>query len=308
MANNLYDIIVIGAGASGMTAALYALRNGKNVLIIEKEQIGGQIANSPRVENFPSIKEISGLDYSDNLFAQITDLGAELELDTVEEIKKDEDGFFTIHCIFADYRAKAVIIAAGVKHRHTGVEGEEDLIGHGISYCALCDGAFFAGEDIALIGDANTALQYALLLSNTCNSVAVFTLFGKFFAEDYLVKALLANEKIKVYHNYEVKEFGSENGELSYLLFNNKTTNEPFKYDTKGVFIAIGQIPDNNRFKNVVDLDKAGYIIADETCTTKTPGLFVAGDCRTKKVRQLTTACCDGAVAATAASTYIDTL
>ena len=304
----MVDIIVIGAGASGMTAALYALRNGKSVLVLEQETVGGQIANSPRVENFPSIKEISGSDFSDKLFEQITNLGADFELEKVEKVTKDEDGFFTVTTEYGDRRSKAVIIAVGVKHRHTGVAGEEELIGNGVSYCALCDGAFYTGEDIALIGDANTALQYALLLANKCNSVTVFTLFDKFFAENYLVKALKERENIKYYHNRELQAFESENGSLTGLVFKNKDDGSIINFKTKGVFIVIGQVPDNKKFENVVDLDRAGYIISDETCTTKTPGLFVAGDCRTKKIRQLTTACGDGAVAATAASTYVDTL
>ena len=294
--SDIKDIIVIGAGASGMTAALYALRNGKSVLVLEQETVGGQIANSPRVENFPSIKEISGSDFSDKLFEQITNLGADFELEKVEKVEKDSDGLFTVKTDYATRKAKAVILAVGVKHRHTGVAGEEDLIGNGISYCALCDGAFYKGEDIALIGDANTALQYALLLSNGCKSVTVFTLFDKFFAENYLVKALKAKDNITTYHDHMLTEFESENGALTGLKFMNKKDGSTVEFKT------------NKMFENVVDLDKQGYIVSDETCTTKTPGLFVAGDCRTKKIRQLTTACSDGAVAATAACTYIDTL
>ena len=306
--SDIKDIIVIGAGASGMTAALYALRNGKSVLVLEQETVGGQISNSPRVENFPSIKEISGSDFSDKLFEQITNLGADFELEMVDKVEKDEDGLFTVTTDYAQRKARAVILAVGVKHRHTGVAGEEELIGNGISYCALCDGAFYKGEDIALIGDANTALQYALLLSNGCKSVTVFTLFDRFFAENYLVKALNARNNIKTYHDHMLTEFESENGSLTGLKFMNKKDGSTVEFKTKGVFIAIGQVPDNKMFENVVELDKQGYILSDETCTTKTPGLFVAGDCRTKKIRQLTTACSDGAVAATAACTYIDTL
>lgn len=300
------DIIIIGAGAAGMTAALYALRNGKSVLLLEQEQFGGQISNSPRVENYPSVKQISGSDFSDCLFEQITALGAQVELEKVLKAEKT-DGVFHVTTEYGEYESKALIIATGVKHRHTGIEGEEALIGKGVSYCALCDGAFYAGEEVALIGDANTALQYALMLSNICKKVTVLTLFDKFFAEQYLVKALYTRSNIEIYHEMALQRFLSENGSLKGLIFRKKDGTE-FTFMTNSVFIAIGQIPDNQMFINLVDLDKAGYIASDETCVTKTAGVFVAGDCRTKKIRQLTTATADGAVAATAACSYIDTL
>lgn len=301
-----YDVIVIGAGAAGMTAALYALRNGKTVLVLERESFGGQISNSPRVENFPSIKQISGSEFSDNLFNQIIDLGAEFELETVENIEKVGEGDFLVKTDYATHEGRSVIIAAGVKHRHFGLPREEELIGKGISFCALCDGAFYAGEEVVLVGDANTALQYALLLSNSCKKVKVMTLFDKFFADGALVKALRERENIEVTHEVSLVEFIADD-ELKGLVFKRKD-GSTFNVETRALFVAIGQVPDNKVFANVVNLDKFGYIIADETCSTKTPGIYVAGDCRTKKVRQLTTACNDGAIAATNASIYIDTL
>ena len=196
----MIDIIVIGGGAAGMTAALYALRSGKSVLVLEKENFGGQIANSPRVENFPSIKEISGVDLSSNMFDQITSLGAEFELEDALEIKKVDD-HFVVKTDYNEYLAKAVIIASGVHHRKIGVSGEDDLVGKGVSYCAVCDGAFYKDQDVVLIGDANTALQYALLLSNYCKSVHICTLFDHFFGEDILVKRIYERDNIKVTHN-----------------------------------------------------------------------------------------------------------
>ena len=298
------DVLIIGAGAAGMTAALYCLRNGKSVTILEEETVGGQIASSPRVENFPSVKEISGLDLANNLFEQITDLGADFELEKVLKIEKNGD-IFTVTTDYGSHEGRAVIIATGLKHKHLGFENEEKLTGHGISYCAICDGAFYTGQEVALVGDGNTALQYALLLSNYCKKVYVYTLFDKFFGDEALVRALRNRENIEVRPNTSL---------FSYV---GTDTLEGFKYRKDGVeythninalFVAIGQVPDNKKFANLAELDKDGYFIADETCLTKTPGLFVAGDCRTKKIRQVTTAAADGACAAMGASAYIDTL
>lgn len=296
------DVIVIGAGAAGMTAALYALRNGKSVLILEEETVGGQIATSPRVENFPTIKASSGQDIANGLFEQITDLGAEFELEKVLKVEKDGDTF-KVTTDYGRHEAKAVIIATGVKHKHLGFAGEEELTGNGISYCAICDGAFYAGQEVALVGDGNTALQYALLLSNYCTKVYVFTLFDKFFGDASLVKALRAKENIIVKPNTMITGYLGET-ELEGFVY--KENGEEKKHYTKALFVAIGQVPDNKRFENLADLDKDGYFASDERCLTKTEGLFVAGDCRAKKVRQLTTACCDGACAAMAASEFID--
>lgn len=298
------DIIVIGAGTAGMTAALNALRNGKSVLVLEQETVGGQISFSPRVENFPTIKEISGAELSDRLFEQITYQGADFELEKVLKIEKN-DGVFTVRGEYNDYQSKCVIIATGVKPRQIGVDGENELIGHGVSYCALCDGAFYKGEEVALIGDANTALQYALFLTNYCKKVHVCTLFDKFFADAAHVKNLMTKDNVQIYHNLSLQQFVQKDGELTGLVFQNTADKSLFPLDVKAAFIAIGQIPDNKKFANVVELDKQGYIVADDDCKTGTEGLFVAGDCRTKQVRQLVTAAADGAVAANNASLYL---
>ena len=299
------DIIIIGAGAAGMTAALYALRNGKRVTIIERNNIGGQIAESPRVENFPTIEVISGSELADKLFEQITKLGVDFVFGDVKSVEK-QDGKFVVTTEYDKLESKAVIIAAGVEHRKLNLKNEENLIGHGISYCALCDGAFYAGEDVVLVGDANTALQYALLLSSYCKSVHVVTLFDKFFGDQTLIDALKKKENIKVTHEAKLVELVGEN-ELEGLVFQ-RSDGQKLEVKTKALFVAIGQVPNNNIYKALVELSPEGYIIADENLKTKTPGLFVAGDCRTKKVRQLTTACSDGAIAATNASTYLQSL
>lgn len=300
----LYDVIIVGGGMAGMTAGLYAKRNNKSVLIIEKESFGGQIANSPRVENFPTIQSISGLDLSDKMFSQITEYGVDFELDKVVEVKK-ENGIFTVKTEYAKFTSKTVIIAGGVKHKTLRLEGEEELVGKGISYCAVCDGPFYKGEEVVLVGDGNTALQYALLLSEYCSKVKVCTWFDKFFGDENHVIALRKKENVEVIHNVATTGFETKDGYLSGVIFENRENGESVTIPAKGLFVAIGQIPDNGVFAPLVDLDKFGYIVSDENCLTKTDGLFVAGDCRTKKVRQLTTAASDGAISALNACNYI---
>lgn len=303
---NTYDVIIIGGGAAGMTAALYSLRSGKKVLLLERETIGGQISKSPRVENFPSIKEISGIEFSDKMFDQIMDLGCEFELEDVTKVEK-ENNKFIVTTNYSSYEALSVIIATGLEHRKINIENEDELIGKGVSYCAVCDGAFYKDEDVCLIGDGNTALQYGLLLSNYCKKVYICTLFDKFFGDDLLVKKLKSRENIEIIHNVSLKQFKA-NDELEGLVFENTKDSSTLELSVKGCFIAIGQIPKNDIFKNLADLDQFGYLLVNESLETKTPGLFVAGDCRVKKVRQLTTAVADGAMASVGAVSYIDKL
>ena len=303
----MYDIIIIGAGAAGMTSALYALRNGKKVLVLEGESLGGQIATSPRLENFPSIKEISGEAFADNLYEQIDALGAEVEIEKAVRIEKKAEGDFLVHTEYGQYEGRSVIIAAGVKHKHLKTKhGREDLVGKGVYYCAVCDGPFYKGQEVALVGDANTALQYALLLSGYCKKVYMYTLFDKFFGDANLVKAVRAKENIEVRPDTSVVDFIGEE-ELKAIEYTDKDGNL-CRQEIPAVFVAIGQVPDNGAFANVADLDEAGYIVADENCKTRTPGVFVAGDCRTKAVRQVSTAVSDGAIAATNASLYLESL
>lgn len=301
-----FDIIVIGAGPAGMTAALNCLRAGKSVLVLEGETFGGQAALSPRVENFPSYQRIEGAALMDKLFEQITEWGAQIELECASKLEKDGDTF-TVTTDYNTYQCTSIILATGVKPRHMGVEREDELVGHGVSYCALCDGAFYAGEDVAVIGDANTALQYALLLSGYCKHVHICALFDKLFADKALVDMTLARENVSVTHNISLKKFIADE-ELSGLLFENTKTKEEFKLECKCAFICIGQLPNNKAFSNLVELNDAGYIVADESCTTSCEGIFVAGDCRTKHVRQLVTATSDGAISAFAACRYVDSV
>ncbi|MBR0294973.1 MAG: FAD-dependent oxidoreductase [Bacilli bacterium] len=298
-----YDVVVIGGGPAGMSAALNLKRMGKSVIILEKEAFGGQIATSPRVENIPGFKEISGLDYSNLFFEQLMDLEVEFELEEVLEVKKDGD-LFHIKTNYSEYESKAVVIAAGVTHRHMGVAREEELVGKGVSYCAVCDGAFFKDKDVAVIGDANSALQYALNLTNYCNKVYLCMLFDRFFADNILVNRVLKNEKIIITKEIALQEFLGED-ELTGLRFENTKTHEEVIFNVSGVFIAIGQVPHNDLYKNLVDLDK-GYIVVNEFMKTKTKGLYAVGDCTKKAYRQVCTAVNDGLIAAISISNEIE--
>lgn len=301
-----FDIIVIGAGPAGMTAALNCLRAGKTVLILESDSFGGQIAYSPRVENFPTYQKIAGAELMDKLYEQITEWGAQIELEKAESIVKN-DKSFTLTTDYNTYECKSIILATGVKPRKIGVEREDELVGSGVSYCALCDGAFYTGEDVVVIGDANTALQYSLVLSGYCKSVHICTLFDKFFGDKALLNLVLARPNVKYTHNLSLKEFIGKD-ELEALRFENTVTHEQVVVNAKCAFICIGQVPNNKAFENLVQLDRAGYIVADENCTTSCEGIFVAGDCRTKKIRQLVTAASDGSIAAFNACNYVDAL
>lgn len=302
-----YDVIVVGAGVAGMTAALNCRRAEKSVLVLEKECVGGQIALSPKVENYPTKMQISGSDLADEIFAQITEWGAEFDLDDVEKITRLDDGSFEVKCGYNTYQALSIIVATGVHHRPIGVDREEELVGKGVSYCALCDGAFYADEDVVVIGDANTALQYSNLLAGYCKSVHICTLFDKFFGDKALLQSVLSKPNVTYTHNLALKEFvGSP--ELTGLVFENTKTKDKVSFECKAAFICIGQIPHNDCVKGLVDMDKNGYIISDENCATSCPGVYVAGDCRTKSVRQIVTAIADGGVAGFNCCQYLDTL
>ena len=301
----MLDLIAIGGGVSGMTSALYALRNGKKVLLIEGESIGGQIAQSPRVENYPTHKEISGSKLSEDLFEQISALGVEFEFDNIERVEKSGD-VFIVRGEFDTYQAKALIIANGVKHRKLRLPNEEQLVGHGVYYCAICDGPFYEGKDVTLIGDGNTALQYALLLSNICSKVNLVIMFDRFFGDDNLVKAVEKRKNIEIIKNAKTIELIGDS-ELESIKFENMDKST-FEISGTPLFVAIGQIPDNKKFENLADLDVEGYFNSDESTCTRTAGLFVAGDTRKKSVRQVATAIGDGAVAGTQACNYLNSL
>ena len=301
----MFDTIIIGCGPSGMTAALYLLRANKSVLLLEKEGIGGQIAESPRLENYPSIPSISGSEFADKLFSQIQDLGAEFEFAEALEIQK-EGNTYIVKTDGDVYSARSVILANGCKHRKLGLEREEELTGHGISYCATCDGAFYRDQNVVVIGDANSALQYAIALSEICKHVQIMTLFDRYFADPILVKRVQENPKISAEHEWSAIRFEG-NKDLTGVTFQNTKTKETQTIPCQGCFIAIGQIPHNDAYASFVDLNR-GFIVTDENMATKTPGLFACGDTRVKKVRQVATAIGDGANAAMNCLAYLSSL
>lgn len=299
----MYDIIIIGAGCAGMTAAVYASRAGKKVLLLEAESFGGQIASSPRVENFPSIRQISGAEFASNLYEQAEALGVQPELEKVTGIRTQgsqkivvtEDG---------EYECGAVIIATGVHPRVLGIEGEEDFIGNGISFCAVCDGAFFKDSDVAVVGGGNTALQDTLYLSQICRSVLLIHRRDEFRGEAEMVAAVRKKENVKLVLSSVVDGIAGKDC-VEGISVKDLGNDEKTEFSVSAIFIAIGQKPDNEAFREIVQLDENGFIVAGEDCKTSTSGIFVAGDCRTKEVRQLTTAASDGAVAALAACGYL---
>ena len=286
-----------------MTAAIYGQRAGKRTVIIEAMNYGGQITSSPNVENYPGIASVSGAEFSMNLLDQAMKLGAETELEQVTGIR-EEDGIKVIETEGKEYPCRTVIIATGVTHRHLGLEKEDKLVGAGVSYCATCDGAFFKGRDVAVIGGGNTALQDAEFLSNYCNKVYLVHRRDEFRGEAGLVEPLKRKENVEFVLSATVKELVGEHV-VEGLVLNNKKTGEDFQISVSGVFAAIGQVPENQAFAGLVRLDESGFVEASEDCVTSCEGIVAAGDCRTKEVRQLTTAAADGAVAALAACKYI---
>ncbi len=289
-----------------MTAALYALRAGKSVLVIEKSSFGGQITWSPKVENFPGIPSISGAELGDKFTAQAIEQGAELELDEVVSVELDGDIKRVRTDFGAVFEAKALIIASGARPRTLGVPGEEELMGAGVCFCAVCDGAFYKGREVAVTGGGNSALQDAMLLSDTCSKVYIIHRRDTFRGEARLVEALRAKDNVEFVLGSSITALLGQDELCGVRIADGEGTEREIAVD--GLFVAIGHAPDNGIFSSLIDLDAGGYADSDESCTTKTPGVFVAGDCRKKSVRQLTTAAADGSSAALAACRYIDEL
>ena len=300
----MYDIIIIGAGPAGLTAALYARRADKSVIVLERGTFGGQITYSPNIENYPGYEKISGNELAEKLVGQAIAMGAEIEMAEVTAINC-KDGVFYVATDECEYMSHAVIIATGSKHRHLGLDREEELTGNGISYCAVCDGAFYNGKTVAVIGGGNSALVEAIMLSDGCRKVYVVQNLEYLTGEEKLISVLKERKNVEFIFGSLVDDLHGDN-ELEGIIIRNEATGEKQRLDVDGMFVAIGQIPENEIFKEFAELDERGYVDSDENCTTKTPGLFVAGDCRKKQIRQITTACGDGAVAALAACRYID--
>jgi len=301
----MFDIIIIGSGCAGMTAAVYAVRAGKKVLLLESENFGGQIVYSPRVENFPSIKNMSGSQFASDLYDQAVDLGAEPELTKVLNVI-DKGLTKTVVTEDGEYDCLSVIVATGVRHRHLDVINEDQYVGRGISYCAICDGVFFKNKNVAVVGGGNTAITDAMYLSQYCQKVYLIHRREKFRAEQKTVDILQSKPNVEFVLNSTITDLIINNEDISGVEVTNKNTCETRILDVEGLFVAIGQVPNNEIFKDLIELDDSGFIIANEDCITSVNGIFVAGDCRTKEVRQLTTAAADGAVSALAACKYIN--
>ena len=300
----LYDILIIGGGPAGLTAATYARRAGKTVLVIEKNAFGGQITWSPKVENFPGYLSLSGTELGDKLLEQAMEQGAEVELDEVVSVSVNADGIKTVACESgANFQGRALIIAVGAKPRMLGLPREDELVGSGVCFCAVCDGAFYAGQDVAVCGGGNAALQDALLLSEKCRSVTLIHRRDSFRGEQKLVEALKKRGNVDFVLNTAVIGLLGQN-ELEGIVISQN--GESRTLPVTGLFIAVGHQPDNGVFADLMELDAAGYAASGEDCLTKSAGVFVAGDCRAKGVRQLPTAAADGSVAALAACRYLD--
>ncbi len=299
----MYDIIIIGGGPAGLTAATYARRAGKSVLVIEKDAFGGQITWSPKVENFPGELSVSGTELGDRLLNQAMEQGAEVELEEVESVTV-EDGVKILCCASgAEFRCRALIIAAGAKPRLLELPGEKELMGSGVCFCAVCDGAFYRGQDVAVTGGGNSALQDAMLLSESCRRVYLIHRRDSFRGEAKLAEALRGKSSVELVLNARITALHGQD-ELSGVTVTQEGRER--NIPVTGLFVAIGHAPELGRFSQIIDLAPDGSADAAEDCRTKTPGVFVAGDCRKKQVRQLTTAAADGSVAALAACTYLD--
>jgi len=297
------DIIVIGAGCAGLTAAIYAARAGKSVLVLEQEAVGGQIASSPRVENYPGIPAISGLEFSDRLLAQAEALG--VELDYVRATGLRPGRAMAVLTEDGEKSCKSVVLAAGAKHRALGLPRERELAGRGVGYCAVCDGAFYKGRDVAVVGGGSAALQSAEYLAAICRSVTLIHRRNEFRGEAALAARAAALPNVRLELESVVTALLGE-PELTGVTVKNRASGAEKQLAVAGLFIAAGQTPDTAAFETAVRLDENGYVLASEDCATSAPGVFAAGDCRRKPVRQLTTAAADGAVAALAACAWAD--
>ncbi len=299
----MHDIVIIGGGPAGLTAALYAGRASKSVLIIEKNAFGGQMTYSPKLENYPGVPTVSGNEIAEAMVEQVLAQEVDTEYDTVQEVIRNDDGSFTVVGEYGKYDGRSVIAATGCHHRLLGVEREEEFIGDGISFCAVCDGAFYKGKSVALIGGGNSALQEAILLSDLCEQVTVIQNLPTFTGEAKLAEQVLSKKNVKVIFSATVSSLIADSALRGLVI---KTESGEQEIFCDGIFVAIGLVPENQPFSSLAPLNDYGYFDSDEYCLTPTPGFFVAGDCRSKRTRQVTTATADGAVAALAACRFLE--
>ncbi len=301
----IYDVVVIGGGPAGLTAAIYAARAGRTVLVLEKESFGGQILYTPVVDNYPACAHISGMDLGNQMAQQAMDAGAELVSAEVTGILHAEGESFSVETDIGLYVGKSVILATGARHRHLGLPREDEFVGRGVSYCGVCDGAFYAGKKVAVVGGGNTALTNALFLAERCREVVIIHFFDEFQAESKLVEQVRSRTNISVLMVKETKGIIEREGNFAGLEIMDRVTEAKEEILCDGVFISVGQEPQSTPFALMGITDDLGYYDFDETCKTFIDGLFVAGDGRAKNVRQLTTAVADGAVAGLAAAEFV---
>ncbi len=300
----MYDIIIIGGGPAGLTAAVYAARAEKSVLVLEKETAGGQITQSPSVENIPGFTQIAGTEFADRLVEQAMAQGAEIEFGEVISLT-DHGSYKTVETDLGDsFEAKAVIIATGAKHRHLGLEREEEFIGNGISFCAVCDGAFYKGQKVVMVGGGNSALVEAVMLSDLAAELVILQDLPFLTGEKKVQDILLAKDNVKVITGVHVVKLLGEDTLTGAVIEKNGGITEEITFD--GMFVAVGTEPQNEAFSGLIELDERGYAITEAGMKTKTPGIFMAGDCRVKKIRQVATAAADGAEAALSAIDYLE--
>ena len=299
----MYDIIIVGAGPAGLTAAIYAKRAAKKVLVLEAKTYGGQIINTLDIENYPVNPHISGFDFATKLYEQVLAMDVEVKFEKVIRIKNNDD-YKEVITDGNTYQGKTIILATGAENRKLGLSNEDDLVGKGLSYCATCDGAFYKGKDVAVVGGGNTALEDALYLSDICDKVYLIHRRSEFRGEETLVNNLKDKDNIEFIYNSNVTKLNANDTLESIEVIDNNDNKK--EINVSGIFIAVGRIPENENFKDIVKVNEAGYIVAGEDCHTNIPGIFVAGDNRTKEVRQLVTATSDGAIAATEAIKYIN--
>ena len=299
----MHDIVIIGAGPAGLTAAIYARRAGKSVLVLEKETFGGQMTFSPKLENYPGLETVSWNDLAQRMLEQAMSLGADVDMDTVTGIENGE--IKTVIGENGTYEARAVIVAAGARHRRLGLPREEDFIGNGLSFCAVCDGAFYQGGHVAVIGGGNTALQEIVLLSETCAKVTVVQNLAFLTGEQKMVDLVLSRPNVEILYSTVCVGYEGEEA-LTGLRLRSELDGSESRLAVDGAFLAIGTEPENGPFAVLAPLNEFGYIVSDESCRTPTEGVFAAGDCRTKAYRQIATAVADGATAALNACRYLD--
>lgn len=303
----MYDVIIVGAGPAGLTAAIYARRANKTVLILDKGAFGGQITFSPKVENYPGFESVSGSELADAFVSQVLSQGADVEVENVIEVRDEGEKKIVLTEDGNEYACRALILACGARHRHLGLPGEEKFIGEGISFCAVCDGAFYQNKTVALVGGGNSALQEAILLSETCAKVYVIQNLDFLTGEKRLEEILRKRGNVEIITGTVVSAI-AEGDEFSGITLKKTATEEEWDLKVDGMFVAIGLVPENGAFEHLAALDSNGYFNSDEDCITRTQGVFVAGDCRRKGVRQVTTATADGATAAVAACRYLERL